>query len=99
MKKKPEDIEDIEKRIEIFSKDIKQRENGLARRTYTGGQVGLKIVIDFVSAVFIGGALGFFLDEILNTKPFVFIFMILCGGGAGFLNIYRFLKKREKEEL
>lgn len=95
MKEKPKDIKDIEERLESFKKD----DVNSVKKTVAGGQVGLKIVIDFVSAIAIGGCLGLFLDEFCGTKPFVFIFMILCGFGAGFLNIYRFLKKREKEEF
>lgn len=52
------------------------------------------LVLEFGSGVLIGILIGWGLDKLLNTKP-IFIIIFLCFGfAAGFINIYRYVKKR-----
>ena len=44
---------------------------------------------DLVAAVFVGGFLGYWIDQWLGSTPLFMIIMLFFGFGAGFLNIYR----------
>ena len=51
-----------------------------------------------MSGVIVGGALGWMLDYFCHTEPWLLILFLLFGGIAGFLNVYRFVKKEEQQE-
>ena len=44
---------------------------------------------DMVAAIFVGGFLGYWIDEWLGVRPLAMIMMLFIGFAAGFLNIYR----------
>ena len=46
----------------------------------TAGTVGLHLV----TATFVGAAMGYFLDDWLGTKPWLFLFWLIMGIIAGF---------------
>ena len=51
----------------------------------------LRISTELIVAVGVGGGLGFFLDNLLGTKPWLLIVFLLLGNAAGLWNIYRLL--------
>lgn len=51
--------------------------------------VGLTLVI----STFIGLFIGYNLDKFFNTKPWLTIIFLLFGIIAGFLNIFKYIKK------
>ena len=64
------------------SKDINQP---------SGSALGLafRIGVELVSALAIGVAIGWLLDQWLGTRPWLMLVFIFLGGGAGILNVYR----------
>jgi len=50
----------------------------------------MRLAIDLVACVFVGGALGYFLDRWLGTKPWFLIVFLIFGLVAGFRNFYTF---------
>jgi ATP synthase protein I len=44
---------------------------------------------EFMIAVIVGGAIGWYLDDWLGTKPWLMVIFFFLGVGAGFLNIFR----------
>jgi len=48
--------------------------------------------LTLVFSTFIGFGLGWFLDKVLKTRPFLTILFLLLGIVAGFVNIYRSVK-------
>lgn len=98
MNNTPEDIKKLEKEIKRI--EIKHHEKDVdndASSEMASSRKGLRIVIEFVSGVFSGGAIGYFLDILFDTKPFLLIFFLLFGVVAGFLNVYRFVKSSDEE--
>lgn len=95
--KKPKDIKMIDERIEKFKKSEKKRiakENStddVYARTATGWQIS----IELLAAVLIGAGIGYFLDNLLKTRPWLLVVFTLLGGAAGFLNLYRTFKYEE----
>jgi ATP synthase protein I len=54
-----------------------------------GMALGLKISSEFISAVAVGGILGYLLDRFAGTSPWGMIILVLLGFGAGVLNVLR----------
>ncbi len=51
--------------------------------------LGMKAASEFVSAVLVGGAIGFGLDWLLHTKPAFTILFFLFGVAAGVMGVIR----------
>lgn len=56
--------------------------------------VGTQLVV----SIFLGFGFGYWLDTKLGTKPVLMLVFGIFGITAGFLNIYRTLKKKMGEE-
>ena len=50
------------------------------------------IGMSFVLALVLGFGAGYWLDGVLNTKPWLSFIGFFCGLAAGVLNVYRVLK-------
>ncbi len=48
--------------------------------------------MSFVLALVLGFGAGYWLDGVLNTKPWLSFIGFFCGLAAGVLNVYRVLK-------
>ncbi len=67
----------------------KRKDNSLWKQLFNASQVGLLLVI----STFVGFLIGYGLDRLLGTSPYLtFIFLIL-GIVAGFREVFRFIKK------
>lgn len=98
MNKTPDDIKKLEERIDKVKKEHTPQKTSDGLSLSASARRGLRIVIEFVSGVFVGGAVGYILDITFSTKPFLLIFLLFFGAAAGFLNIYRFVKSEEARE-
>ena len=47
--------------------------------------------------VLVGAAIGYVIDQWLNSTPWVLVLFMFLGGAAGILNVYRFAKNEEKK--
>jgi len=87
-------LDDLDKKI----KDAETREqsrnmsgksplssHAVSRADASGMRVGLELVV----SMGLGGAIGYGLDQWLGTLPLFMIIMFLLGTAAGFMNIYR----------
>jgi ATP synthase protein I len=52
----------------------------------------------FPAATAIGLAAGYFLDRLFNTSPYLLIIFTLYGIAAGFVNLVKMTKKKEKND-
>ena len=62
-----------------------------SRRAATGSGLGvaLRIGVELVAALIVGGGIGFLLDRWLGTAPWLLVVFFLLGAGAGIVNVYR----------
>ena len=61
-------------------------------RTGDAGQglaFALRIGVEIVSALIVGVAIGYFLDQWLGTKPWFLLLFFVIGAAAGFMNVFR----------
>ena len=84
--------EELEKKIrDARGKADQSSRSGKKGGIGDGGALGMamRAAIEMVSALVVGGGLGYFIDKGLGTKPWGMIIMFFLGSIAGFLNIYR----------
>ncbi len=59
--------------------------------------VGLSMVgMQTVVSVLIGFAIGYWIDKWLGTAPLFMILFVIFGVAAGFINVYRTMKKGQE---
>ena len=51
--------------------------------------VGMRVGVELVSALAVGVAIGWGLDWLLGTKPWLLALFVLLGGAAGVANVWR----------
>jgi ATP synthase protein I len=64
----------------------------------TGLNLGMRIGIELVASVLVGGGIGWFLDDKLHTKPIFMLAMVVLGFTAGVLNVIRISKGLDQRE-
>jgi len=81
-------LDELSKRLDKARAEGTPRE---VQREDTNKGIGaaLRMATEFVVAVIVGGAIGWYLDGWLGTKPWLMILFFLLGVGAGFLNVFR----------
>ena len=68
------------------------------RKKESGAGFGFKISTEIIAALAVGVGIGLIVDNYLNTKPFGLIIFFILGGFAGFLNVYRVMRRIEKQQ-
>ncbi len=63
----------------------------------SGAGFGFKISTEIIAALIVGVCIGLFVDNYFNTKPFGLIIFFILGSLAGFLNVYRVMRRIERE--
>ena len=88
------DISKLKDKIEI----IKSKHSGKSRpKKNSGAGFAFKISTELIAALIVGVGIGLIVDNYLGTKPFGLIFFFILGAFAGFLNIYRVMRRIEKQ--
>jgi ATP synthase protein I len=89
----------LRERLDKLSGDIAAQRSGegagQAGEDLTGkgaGQainLGFRVLTEFVSAIAVGTFIGWLLDRVLGTSPFLLIIFLMLGMAAGLWTIYR----------
>ena len=84
----------LKEKIEI----IENREpKKLKSKKENGTGFALKISTELIAALIVGVGIGLIVDNYFGTKPFGLIIFFILGSFAGFLNIYRVMRRIEKQ--
>ena len=89
--KKLEDLKTKIDKLQSSKKDQNQKHKG------TGAGFGFKISTEIIAALIVGVCIGLLVDNYFNTKPFGLIIFFILGALAGFLNVYRVMRRIERE--
>ena len=89
----PEDLRALGARLD----DMRRRE-GAQNRIESPSALGIayRFVTELVVALLVGGAIGWGLDRVLGTRPFLLIVFVLLGAAAGIRNVVLAAKKLNK---
>ena len=60
---------------------------------------GMRMAAELVSAIIVGGLIGYALDAWLGTKPWLFLLFFVLGFVAGVLNVVRGYERMQKDYL
>ena len=94
MNYKNKDLEELNKKI----KNIDDQENNSNRKKKeSGAGFCFKISTEIIAALVVGVGIGLIVDNYFNTKPFGLIIFFIFGALAGFLNVYRVMRRIEKQ--
>lgn len=69
-------------------------EKSLFRQLLKASTVGINLVI----STFVGLAIGYFLDRLLGTKPYLLIVFLLLGIISGFRDLFRMASKGDEDK-
>lgn len=58
-------------------------------RMTSGLGFAMRLGVELVAALVVGGVIGYLLDEWLGTRPWLMVLFFLLGAGAGFMSVYR----------
>ena len=98
MKKASDDLRQLERKLA----ELQYKEDKVCsvrdKNRLCGGSfyVGVRIATEMLSALVVGGALGYLFDMVLNVKPWGMVLFLFFGGAAGFLNVYRLAKNEDE---
>ena len=89
------------KNLEKLNKKIGNLENKnyevMSNKKETGAGFGFKISTEIIAALVVGVGIGLIVDNYFNTKPIGLIIFFIFGAFAGFLNVYRVMRRIEKQ--
>ena len=83
-------------RLQIAKKKIKARKTSKNEESPSGIGVAFKMSTELVSAVAVGTIIGFFLDNLFGTKPWLILIFFFVGVIAGITNVVKSAKKMQK---
>ena len=90
--------EDFKTRLKIAKSKIKkQLDNDNEKRGSFMGSA-FKLGTELVAAVAVGTIIGFILDTLFDTKPWLIITFFFLGAAAGMLNVFKAANRMQKEE-
>ena len=90
--------EDFKTRLKIAKSKIKkQLDNDNEKKGSFMGSA-FKLGTELVAAVAVGTIIGFILDTLFDTKPWLIIIFFFLGTAAGMLNVIRAANKMQKED-
>tara|TARA_B100001123_G_scaffold311924_1_gene348837 strand:- start:189 stop:473 length:285 start_codon:yes stop_codon:yes gene_type:complete len=94
MNSENKDIRELKNKIENIEN---KKMNKVESKKQTGAGFAFKISTELVAALIVGVGIGLIVDNFLGTKPFGLIIFFILGGFAGFLNVYRVMRRIEKQ--
>ena len=90
--------EDFKTRLKIAKSKIKkQLDNDNEKRGSFMGSA-FKLGTELVAAVAVGTIIGFILDTLFDTKPWLIIIFFFLGAVAGLLNVIRAANRMQRED-
>ena len=90
--------EDFKTRLKIAKSKIKkQLDNDKENRGSFMGSA-FKLGTELVAAVAVGTIIGFILDTLFDTKPWLIIIFFFLGAAAGMLNVIRAANRMQKKD-
>ena len=90
--------EDFKTRLKIAKSKIKKQldDDNEKRGSFMGS--AFKLGTELVAAVAVGTIIGFILDTLFDTKPWLIIIFFFLGAAAGMLNVIRTANRMQKED-
>ena len=83
-------------RLKIAKSKVKSKKSSKNEETNSSIGIAFKMSTELVSAVVVGTIIGFFLDNLFGTKPWLILIFFFVGVIAGITNVVKSAKKMQK---
>ena len=90
--------EDFKTRLKIAKSKLKKELNDDKEKRGSFMGNAFKLGTELVAAVAVGTIIGFILDTLFDTKPWLIIIFFFLGAAAGMLNVIRAANRMQKED-
>ena len=90
--------EDFKTRLKIAKSKIKKQLDNDIEKSGSFMGSAFKLGTELVAAVAVGTIIGFILDTLFDTKPWLIIIFFFLGAAAGMLNVIRAANRMQKED-
>lgn len=95
----PKDLGEFSDRLRR-AQGIEKKPEGPQGGVYSRGLgMAFRLATEMVAALFVGGAIGWFLDRWLGTRPWLLLVFLTLGMAAGTLNAYRAARRWGEDDL
>ena len=94
MNYKNKNLEELGKKIDSLKIS---KEDSKFKKKESGAGFGFKISTEIIAALIVGVGIGLIVDNYFDTKPIGLIIFFIFGALAGFLNVYRVMRRIEKQ--
>lgn len=90
-REKPASLDELDARLRKARAEADETAGRAPRPAHATSGLGfaLRIGVELVGGLIVGGGLGLLLDRWLGTTPWLMVLFFLLGAAAGFLNVYR----------
>lgn len=96
--KMPKEIQQLDDKIaQLRSAEADIRKQKEESEVSFAAKAGFRVGTELLSGVLVGAAIGYVLDRMLGSKPWLLVVFMFFGGAAGVINVYRFAKSEEKK--
>jgi ATP synthase protein I len=83
-------LNDISSRLAAEkSQKAKEEKPNMQYQSVAGYSKGYRLISEFVAGILVGGGLGYGLDQLLGTTPWLLILLLLLGFVASVMNMWR----------
>ena len=90
-----QEIEQLNEEIKVLKKKTQKPVRG--NTEVKGYNISVTILTDLLGCIFIGCAIGLFLQKIFHTSPLLTAGLTLMGGVAGLYTTIRYAMRQEKK--
>lgn len=87
---KPDDLDALGNRLKRMRESRAGRpEASRGGDPRSGLNMAMRVGVELVAALIVGGGIGYLLDMWLGTRPWLLVVFFVLGAAAGMLNVYR----------
>jgi ATP synthase protein I len=87
-------LNDLSARLSAVQREEAEKEAAAEAKQQSaqGVSIGMRIGIELLAAVLVGGAIGYFIDGWLHTRPIFLLAFLVIGFAAGVMDVLRVIK-------
>lgn len=87
-------LEDVDARLKQARRTSRLKSSADETRAQHSSNLGqgMRVALELLASLLVGGGLGWFLDDAFGTKPWLFLVFLLLGLAAGFRSVHHIIR-------